>query len=63
MGNKVNYIHAINFKSLLHTRETKETNKMRQNPERMELRFFTMNFHGCFSFMLSQNHALILNHL
>ena len=65
MGNTVNYIHATNFISLLDTPVTKETMKIRQNPEKMGLRFFTINFHGCFSFILSQNgyDALILDHL
>ena len=35
MGNRVNYIHAINFTH----RKTKETKKIRQNPEKWSCDF------------------------
>ena len=34
MGSKVGYVHAINCIILLIYRETKETKKIRQNPEK-----------------------------
>ena len=58
MGNKVNYILAINFINL--TARPRKPQKQGRI-----LRFLPMNFHGCISFVLSQNayHALILDHL
>ena len=65
MGNKVNYIHAINFIKLFHTPPGQGSEKNKTESRKMGLRFFPMNFHGCVSFILSQNayHTLILDHL
>ena len=65
MRNKVNYIHAINFISLLDTPWDQGNQKNKEESKKMGLRFFMMNFHGCFSFILSQNanDALILDYL
>ena len=36
MENKVNFIPAINFINLLHTRRDKETKKIKQDPEKLD---------------------------
>ena len=65
MGNKVNYIHAIHFINLFHTSRDQGNYKNKAESRKMGLRFFPMNFHGCISFILSENayYALILDHL
>ena len=65
MGNKVNYMHSINFINLFHTPRDQVNQTNKAEFRKIGLRFFPMNFHGCISFTLSQNayHALILDHL
>ena len=65
MSNKVNYIHAMNFTNRFRTPRDQGNETNKAESKKMRLRFFPMNFHGCVSFILSQNayHALILDHL
>ena len=51
MGNKVNYIHAINFLNIFHTPRNQGNDENKAEPRKMVLRFFPMNFHGCISFI------------
>ena len=48
MENKVNFIPAINYIDILFfiRGKTKETKRLKRNPEKMGLRFFPINFHG-----------------
>ena len=65
MENKVNFMPAINFINLLHTRRDEGNLKNKPESRKMKLQFFSMNFGGCISFILSQNAylAFILDHL
>ena len=54
----------MNFINLFRTPRDQGNYANKAESKKMGLRFFPMNFHGCVSFILSQNeyHALILDH-
>ena len=64
MKNKVNDIHVVNSINLLHTPRDEGNQNNKAASRKMGLRYFPMNFHGCVSFIMSQNVylALILDH-
>ena len=61
MEDKVNYIQAINFTNLFHTRRDEWNSKYEAESRKTGLRYFG----AWISFILSQNvnHAFLLDHL
>ena len=51
MGNKVNYIQAINFINLFRTWRDQGNEKNRAESRNLGLRFFPIDFHGRISFV------------